>query len=72
MKRVRNVKEWTPYGEWFYRMQRTVGTKVYQHNLVISKYEMHQRQVVAWKLRDARKALRDHIAHDLPQFTFSA
>lgn len=72
MKRVSNSKEWTDIG-WIYRMSRVIGKQEFQYHLAISKYEMHQRSVVAMRLRDARQELRHavnmHLASNLLAFT---
>lgn len=70
MKTVRNVKEWTDQG-WLYRMVRIVGKKHLGYNVAIPKQEMHYRDVVAWRLRSARRELALAVAAEknLPGFT---
>lgn len=70
MKTVRNVKEWTDQG-WLYSMTRIVGKKCLAHHVAIPKQKMHYRDVVAWRLRSARRELAHAVADErnLPGFT---
>lgn len=70
MKTVRNAKEWNEYG-WLYHMSRIVNGQCLAYDLGITGYEMHYRDVVAWKLRHARQELALAVAEarNLPEFT---
>lgn len=71
MKTVSNSKEWTDFG-WIYRMYRVVnGKDCLAYYLAIEKREMHYRDVVAWKLRAARRELALAVARsrNLLEFT---
>lgn len=61
MNKVCNIKEWSNKG-WVYRMYRTVGGKRFGICVAISPPEIHYRDVVACRLRDARALLRQAIS----------
>jgi tRNA isopentenyl-2-thiomethyl-A-37 hydroxylase MiaE len=63
MKAVSNSKTWGDYG-WLYRMRRYIDGQVYGNNLLISKYEMHHRNLVAKMVRKSREDLRRFIQKD--------
>lgn len=53
---VRNEKEVTPRGV-LYRMSREVGELCLAHQVAVSAFE--PRAMVAWRLREARRQLRE-------------
>lgn len=63
MKTLINTKDWCEDG-WRYSMRRTVNGKRYGSAVIISKYEMHSRDIVALKLRMWRKQMREYIAKE--------
>jgi hypothetical protein len=70
VKTVSNEKEWTSNG-WLYRMRRIVGKQCLAYDLAIPSFEVHHRDVIAWRLRDARAELARAVAEEknLPGFT---
>lgn len=59
VKKISNTKTWCREG-WRYYMMRTVCGKQYASSVIITAYEIHNRHVVAFRLRKARRELRDY------------
>lgn len=69
MKEVINSKEWTKHG-WRYRMSRTVAKQQVEIHLEIPNQELHYRDIVAMRVREARrKLMREIYRIRLLQFT---
>lgn len=67
LRTVRNHKDWLDFGNdhsVMYRMVRIVGNRKYEQRCFITKLELHNRYVVALKLRRARLELHLAILHD--------
>jgi len=67
LRTIRNYKEWLDFGNdnaVMYRMVRIVGNMKYEQRCFVSKLELHNRYVVALKLRRARLELHCAILHD--------
>lgn len=65
MKRVQNTRRHSQLGLVMYEMRRRVGEQVYGYNLAVSPVEHeHHRELVAMKLWDARRRLREFILRE--------
>lgn len=68
LRTIRNYKEWLDFGTDYavmYRMVRIINDKKYEQQCLVTKLELHNRYVVALKLRKARLELHLAIARPI-------